>query len=627
MPKEYASAMIEVASAARAAFGALDLDQLARLVDQLPVLLWSTDEQLRVTSRRGGGLDLLGPVPTPQEGLRVGDGSLEAPAESARAVAAHRAALLGTPTAYEVTIRGRTFSARVEPLRESVAGGGDGRIVGVMGMAFDITDRRRAEDALRESEARLRTIIETEPECVKLLDAQGRLLDMNPAGLAMVEADSLDVVRGRSIVEIVTPEHRAAFTELHRRVFAGESGTLEFEIIGLKGKRSWMETHAVPLRDASGTIQAALGITRDVSRRKIAERALVESEERFCKAFYANALPLLITRLDDGMVLDANAAFTALVNRPRDEIIGQTTVALGVVDAGRRAAIIEMLAKTGVVTDIEIELRPRGSPPRTGVLSLVRLELGGQPCTLGTYRDVTEAKRAEEQLRASRAALRNLATREQDIRESERTRIAREIHDSLGQALTAFKLQLAAARDAARKEAPALEARLHETALMVDDLVKSVRRIATDLRPPILDQLGLPAAVEWLAQDFSHRTGIRCEATVLPTDDAIVDELATALFRIVQEALTNVLRHAGATRVNIELAMKSGCVALEINDDGSGITEADTIGPGSLGILGMRERASAVGGVLEVTPRAGGGTRVAAWFPPASIAGRERPAR
>jgi len=102
---------------------------------------------------------------------------------------------------------------------------------------------------------------------------------------------------------------------------------------------------------------------------------------------------------------------------------------------------------------------------------------------------------------------------------------------------------------------------------MVDDLVKSVRRIATDLRPPILDQLGLPAAVEWLAQDFSRRTGIQCDATVLPTDDAIGDDLATALFRIVQEALTNVLRHAGATCVNIELAMKSGCVALEINDD------------------------------------------------------------
>jgi signal transduction histidine kinase len=156
---------------------------------------------------------------------------------------------------------------------------------------------------------------------------------------------------------------------------------------------------------------------------------------------------------------------------------------------------------------------------------------------------------------------------------------------------------------------------------MVDDLVKSVRRIASDLRPPILDQLGLPAAVEWLAQDFSRRTGIQCQATILPTGENIVDELATALFRIVQEALTNVLRHAGATHVNIELGMKSGCVALEINDDGTGITEANTVGPGSLGILGMRERASALGGVVEVTPRVGGGTCVAAWFPPPSAMG------
>jgi len=433
----------------------------------------------------------------------------------------------------------------------------------------------------------------------------------------MIEAESIDAVRGLPITDVVAPEHRVAFEELHRRVFAGESGTLEFEVIGLRGKRSWLATHAVPLRDASGTIQAALGITRDISRRRLAERALVESEERFCKAFYANALPLLITRLDDGMVLDANAAFAELVNRPREEILGQTTVTLGVIDAARRASIIEKLSAEGVVNDIELELRPRDREPRNGLLSLVHIVLGGQQCTLGTYRDVTEAKRAEAQLRASRSALRSLATRQQDIREDERTRIAREIHDSLGQALTALKLQLAAAQDAAATEAPALSARLSETALMVDDLVKSVRRIATELRPAILDQLGLPAAVEWLAQDFSRRTGIRCQSTILPINGAISDELATALFRIVQEALTNVSRHAGATRVNIELGVKSDCVTLEVNDDGGGITEAGTTGPRSLGILGMRERAAVLGGVLEVAPRSGGGTRVAAWFPPA----------
>ena len=453
--------------------GELRFGQFGRLVDQFPVVLWSTDTALRITAIRGGG-SLLG-----EEGKTIEE-AFGNPAQAAPAIAAHRAALRGESVAYQTVFHGRAFSARVEPLK-----GAQGKVMGVVGFAFDVTDRH-------DSQERLRAIIDSEPDCVKQVNAEGRLLDMNPAGLGMIQADSLEQVRGLEIVEIIAPEHRAAFLDLHRRVFSGESGTLEFEIVGMKGRRRWLSTHAVPLRGASGTIQAALGITRDV----------------------------------------------------------------------------------------------------------------------------TETRRAEEQLRASRAALRSLATREQDIRESERTRIAREIHDSLGQALTALKLQLAAAQDAAMKEAPALGSRLHETAGMVDDLVKSVRRIASDLRPPILDQLGLPAAVEWLAQDFSRRTGIRCKATILPTQEHIIDELATALFRIVQEALTNVLRHAGATRVNIELGMKGGCVALEINDDGTGITEANTIGPGSLGILGMRERASALGGVVEVTPRAGGGTRVAAWFPP-----------
>jgi PAS domain S-box-containing protein len=586
--------MTEIALGALGLSGDLWLGQFARLVDRLPVVLWSTDQQLRITAIRGGGALPGGEGKTIEEAFAN-------PTHAAPAVAAHRAALRGESAAYETVFHGRAFSARVEPLV-----GPQGDVVGVVGFASDVTDRH-------DSQERLRTVIESDPDCVKQLDAEGRLLDMNRAGLAMIQAESIEQVRGMDIVQVIAPEYRGAFSDLHRRVIAGGSGTLEFEIIGLKGKRSWLSTHAVPLRDAAGKIQAALGITRDISRRRIAERALVESEERFCKAFYANALPLLITRLSDGMVLDANDAFTKLVNRPRDDILGQTTVALGVIDAARRESIVERLRTEGVVSDIELELYPRDSAPRTGLLSLVRIELGGQQCTLGTYRDVTEAKRAEEQLRASRAALRSLATRQQDIREDERTRIAREIHDSLGQALTALKLQLVAAQDAA-KEVPPLSARLAETAAMVDDLVKGVRRIATELRPPILDQLGLPAAVEWLAQDFSRRTGLRCKTTFSPTDGAINNELATSLFRIVQEALTNVLRHAGATRVDIELGVKSDCVMLEVNDDGSGITEAG-MGPGSLGILGMRERAAALGGVLEVAPRGNGGTRVAAWFP------------
>lgn len=459
-----------------------------RLLGQVPALMWSTDTELRLTSRYGGVLVAFGHEPGTVDPVPLT--AFIEPGYESVVLDAHRAALQGEPASYETRFRGRTFTARVNPLTDA-----HGEIVGVVGFAIDVTDLRRAETALRESEARLRTIIESEPECVKLVDREGLLLDMNPAGLAMIGAESIDQVRGLPIADVVAPEHRAAFLELHRKVWQGQTGTLEFEIVGLKSRRRWLATHAVPLRDATGAVLAALGITRDV----------------------------------------------------------------------------------------------------------------------------TEARRAEQQLRASRTALRSLATRQQDVREDERTRIAREIHDSLGQALTALKLQLAAAQEGAAETSPALGERLSETALMVDDLVKSVRRIATELRPPILDQLGLPAAIEWLAQDFARRTGLACSTTMEAGDAAVTDELATAVFRIVQEALTNVSRHARATRVHIELGLKSDTVTLEISDDGVGITETAASGPASLGILGMRERAAALGGVLEVAPCSPGGTRVAAWFPPAPV--------
>lgn len=210
-------------------------EHFLRLVAQLPVILWSTDTELHLTSQYGGGL---APFDLPAGAI---DGpQIEAFVDAADApivLAAHKAALAGESSSYETRYAGRTFRSRVEPLLDASA-----EIVGVVGFAVDVTDARRAEDALRESEVRLRTIIETEPECVKLLDAEGRLLDMNPAGLAMIQADSIDAVRGATIADVVAPQHRDAFLDLHKRVFAGEAGTLEFEIIGLKGRRSWLST-------------------------------------------------------------------------------------------------------------------------------------------------------------------------------------------------------------------------------------------------------------------------------------------------------------------------------------------------------------------------------------------------
>ncbi|MEW5975736.1 MAG: PAS domain-containing protein [Acidobacteriota bacterium] len=156
-----------------------------------------------------------------------------------------------------------------------------GRPVSVVGVALDVTARKLAEEALHESSERLRTVIQSEPECVKVLGPNCVLLEMNPAGLRMLEADSLEEVVGQSVLSIVVPEHRQAFATLSEKVLGGESGSLQFEIEGLKGTRRWLETHAVPLRNRNGAVVSLLGITRDITDQKRAEKARQESEERF----------------------------------------------------------------------------------------------------------------------------------------------------------------------------------------------------------------------------------------------------------------------------------------------------------------------------------------------------------
>ncbi len=159
--------------------------------------------------------------------------------------------------------------------------GGDGAFRGYRGTAKDVSAQKEAEEAVRASESRMRAILENDPHCVKLLDAEGRLIDMNPAGLRMLGADGIDPLRGQCVEALVVPEHRAAFRDLTRRVALGGEGALEFEVVGLKGTRLWLETRAVPLADEASGQRLVLAITRDVTERRRGEAALRESEERF----------------------------------------------------------------------------------------------------------------------------------------------------------------------------------------------------------------------------------------------------------------------------------------------------------------------------------------------------------
>lgn len=233
----------------------------------------------------------------------------------------------------------------------------------------------------------------------------------------------------------------------------------------------------------------------------------------------------------------------------------------------------------------------------------------------GIQRNVTERYRAERRVRQSRKELRALAARLQSVREAERRRIAQEIHDELGQALTAFKMDLAWLAGRLRPDQPDLMEQVTSMLGRVDETVATVRRIATELRPSVLDNLGVVAAIEWQTSEFEKRTGISVTLDLPPDSLELDDGRATTVFRMVQETLTNVARHSRASKASITLALENGGLVLEVSDNGRGIGEEESHGTSSLGLVGLRERALACGGTLRIRGVPGQGTTITARIP------------
>jgi signal transduction histidine kinase len=224
--------------------------------------------------------------------------------------------------------------------------------------------------------------------------------------------------------------------------------------------------------------------------------------------------------------------------------------------------------------------------------------------------EIGERKRAEDRLKASREQLRNLSTHLQSVREEERRGVAREIHDELGQALTTLKLDLSLLRDEVGSDATEANQRIGAMVQICDTTIKSVKRIITELRPRLLDDLGLTAAIEWQSEEFQRRTGIICKTSIIPNEILLEPERSTAIFRIFQETLTNIARHAGATKVDVLLRKVGENVTLEVRDNGCGISEEQIRDSRSFGLIGMRERAKYFGGALVMKGIPGSGTVV-----------------
>jgi signal transduction histidine kinase len=238
------------------------------------------------------------------------------------------------------------------------------------------------------------------------------------------------------------------------------------------------------------------------------------------------------------------------------------------------------------------------------------------PRVLVINSDITERKRGEESLVLQKEQLRALAERLQWVREEDRKRVARDLHDQIGQILTAIKMDMTWMTRHLPASEDGVLARLAESIQSINDGVKAVRSICSGLRPGVLDDLGLAAAIEWQAGEFAARNGVYCEVSVPPVDLHLDGDRATAAFRIFQECLTNVIRHAQAKSVRVSLSQEDGRIILVVRDDGVGFCESDRSNSlGSLGLLGMKERAQFCGGDVQISSSPGNGTTVTVRVP------------
>lgn len=469
-----------------------------------------------------------------------------------------------------------------------------------------------------------------------------------PIGMAIVDFDyrmrrvnnSLCVALGygkdelvkRKFVDLTHPDDVRRDTSLAERLFRGEIPyyRLEKRFVTKQGTLAWLDLTALLVRDKKGEPLYGLAMVEDITNRRQSQQALRLSEERY-RSFVANSSegifrieienPIDVTLppkeqlrrlMKYGRLAECNDALARIYGRDRaEDIIGSR---FGQLSEGQNPPTIvslEALIRNNYrLRDWPTEIVTHDHQRKHLSTSLLGIVINGMLLRIWSVQtDQSERHRVAQGLRA-------LSSHLQQVREKERTDLARELHDSLGQSLTSIRISLSVLRRALKSEKSGISSSITRRFTEIDEslgeTIGAIKTISTELRPGVLDQLGLPAAIEWQCQEFSRRSGVKCEARIPRRKIALDADVSTALFRILQEALTNVARHAQATKVAVTLSVGRNEVSLTISDNGRGITQPEIEAPDSLGLLGMRERLESIDGELSIKGSPGKGTVISA---------------
>lgn len=591
------------------------------LIDAIPQQIWSgppdgTNDYVNERWRAETGIS--------QEEVR-GDGweTLVHPDDRDRVLKAWQYSVLnGTPYEQEERHRRADGSYRWYLNRAVALRDNEGHIIRWYGTSTDIEDRKQAEQALRRSENELRLVIDTIPVMAWTVRPDGVVDFLNRQSLECA---------GLSFEEYVADPTRPIHPEDVSRVMEkwparmarGETYEDEMRLRSVNGEYRWFLVRTAPLRDQGGTIVKWYGVSTDIEDRKRAEEELRESQQ---------LLKLVLATLPVGVAVTDQSGDIILVNSASKRIWGGDTIVSGRQrwkqskgvwhDSGKSIAptdwaSVRALSKgqTSLNELIDIETYDGRQKIMENSAAPIRSTDGRIVGSVIVNEDVTERVRTTEQLRTTTEQLRALSDRLQLAKEEEATRIARELHDELGSTLTSLKWDLELletnvlelAQNALQSK---LRKRITDIAAQIDTTIQSVRRISSELRPAILDDLGLIAAVQSYLVEFQERSGISTRFRPYVDDIVLTPSQSTALFRIFQEALTNILRHARATQIEVTIRQHDGEFVLAISDNGHGITESAKTSSQSLGLLGMEERARLIGGEIEIAERSEGGTMI-----------------
>jgi PAS domain S-box-containing protein len=482
----------------------------------------------------------------------------------------------------------------------------------LLGTGIDITKRKEAEQLLTFSEYRFRSIIEQFPYPVVIYNTSGEYVQTNAAWEIMWE-DKRENVKGYNIRK--DPQMMASGLSVYvETAFAGEvaiSEPYEYDpaLIGKTGNKRWMVMTLYPLKGPKDEILEVVLVLHDVTDRKAAEDQLRMSADKYKLLFANNPLPMWMLSLPDYRFMDVNHATLSQYGYSKEEFLQLNVLDLRPKEEAERfrstlntnfrgvhyAGIWKHKKKDGTVLFVDVITHDFVND--------------GQATRLVLANDVTEKYIADEKLKDSFKAIRELTEHLQNIREQERAHMAREIHDELGQLLTVLKMDVSWLNKRVTTTDPAIREKFTELLDMLDTTVKTVRRIASELRPTLLDDLGLVAAIEWHLEEFEKRSGISKEFKSSLTEVSIHDSMKIGLFRILQESLTNVARHSQAEKVNVGLDKNNGHIILKITDNGKGFDTNRTTKK-TLGLLGMKERTEMMGGEYHITSKPGEGTVV-----------------